>query len=259
MTQVHAIRPLGESDLAALRNRFDTLFAAWAQGWLAAGAGRVVSVRSCTAGAAVSDVWLSEAGVLLTAEAVALLWAPRVGLAQLGRACVLEGDKLLGDTRLDDVMADLGRGALDELVRSLVECPADASLSKVSVDALVPDDFGWDGVQATLQIGSTDVNCFFPRTVLTSWLTPLQTPAQRLRPIKLPASLGNTLCGVTAWSRPFDVLASDLLGLSPGNVLTMDQRLDTAFELRIPAHPELTLKAFPGRSGQALAVEVFQN
>jgi hypothetical protein len=245
--------------LAALGAWFHKLFAAWAHGWLAATERRVVSVSSCTASALATDIGSAEGGVLLAADTSALLWAPRNSLTQLGRACVMEGDKLLGDTRMDDVLAALGRSALGELAGSLAELPASQQLSEVGMDALAQGEFGVDGVQVKLQMGAAEISLYLSRSILSRWLTALQPSSQRLRAVKLPAYLGKTPFKVTAWSRPFGMPVTDFFGLVQGDIITMDQGLDTAFEFRIQDHPELTLKSYPGRSGQSLAVEVFEN
>lgn len=259
MTRVHPIRPLGESDLAALRVRFDKTFSTWAHDWIAVPGRRLASIFACTTEEALASIDPLEEGVVLAVDGSALLWAPRTNLIQLGRACVLEGDKLFGDTRLDEVMTDLGRSALCELLGSFADVSCGEAEVAVGVDALTPAHFGFSGVKIVLQIGTVDIFCFVARSVLTNWLAVRPQSVKRLLPVKLPERLGKKACKVTAQSSLFEVPAADFLALAPGDVLTLDQHLDTHFELRILDLPSVSLKSYPGRCGQVLAVEVFEN
>ena len=124
MSLTPTIRPLGDADLAALRSRFVQGFEVWAHQWLAATQLQVRSVQPCTRAMLESQVTklMSGAGLVLAMTNRAVAWSPRADLAQFGRNCVLQGDKLLGDTRLNDVFSELGRSALEQLLVSLADC-----------------------------------------------------------------------------------------------------------------------------------------
>lgn len=259
MTQVQSLRPLGDADLAALRARFEPLLAAWAQGWLASAQRPELSLQACSARAFGDALHAAADGTLLAAPATALAWLPQTGVLGLGRQCVLEGDKLLADTRLNDVLAALGHSALGDLVGRLLELSAAPALVPAATDALAQGQLGLDGVQLRLALGAADVVLYLPRAKLARWLPPLRAAGRRLSAVKLPANLGRTPVRLSVRSQPFEMQVTEFLKLAPGNVITLDQPLDSAFEVRVAGHPAITLKSYPGRRGPALAMEIFEN
>ncbi len=259
MTQEQTLRPLGDADLAALRARFEPVLAAWAQGWLASAQRPELSLQACSAGAFGVEIPAAADGTLLAATATTLAWLPHDGVLGVGRRCVLEGDKLLADTRLNDVLAALGRNALCDFVARLLDLPAAPDLTPVALDVLASDQWGFDGVKLRLALAATDVVLYLPRGVLARWLLPLRSASRRLGMVRLPASLGRAPVRLSVCSQAFEMPVTEFLKLTPGNVITLDQPLDSAFEVRVPGHPDIKLKSYPGRRGQALAMEIFEN
>ncbi len=260
MTSVQAIRPLGESDLAGLRAHFDAVLGAWARDWITPETViQILSVVSCKRSAHDADAMHDRAGFVLGSPGTVQVWSTHSSLERWARVFVLEGEKLSGDTRFESELSRLASCALADLVSRCIE--GDKPIELEASDPWVDEEFpwGWDGIQIALQVGEHFAECHFARESVSRWIEPMQSPTQRLRSVKLPASLGNSPCKVSVNSQSFEMLASDFLTMQVGSVLSMDQPLDSAFQATLPDHPGLLLKAYPGRTEQTLAVEIFGN
>jgi hypothetical protein len=251
---------LGESDLAALQAHFNFTLEAWAREWIPSETvPRALSVSSCRRSESDADQLQDRASFPLSAPGIAQVWSTQGSLERWGHVFVLEGDKLTGDTRFENEMSSLARGALTDFVNRSTEPPTPIELAVA--DPWVDDDsvWGWDGIQVALQVGEHFIECYFSRDSVSRWIKPMEVPTQRLGSVKLPASLSGTPYSLRVTSLPFDVLATDFLTMQVGAILTLDQPLDTAFLATLPSHTGIAWKAYPGRSGQTLAVEIFGN
>lgn len=257
MTAVVPFRPLGDTELRGLTRRLSEAANAWVSDWTATASCAVLSAVPCAVPSLTRMV--ASLDLVLSDERSAVLWWTRGNCTELGRACVLEGDQQKGDTRLDKVFGELGRSALSDLLGAWLAQPTAPALREIDPLDLRPGVLGADGVLVDLSVGGLKVSVFLARGALLTWLTSAPQPTARLRPVQLPARLTQTRYQVVARSRAFEISLGDVVTLSPGDVLNLGQRLDTPFEFCVFDHADIVLKAYPGRSGDYVAVEVFEN
>lgn len=257
MTTIVPIRPIAEIDLNAIRIEFQEKIDRWALAWLADAVPHIISLATCSLAELGEDVdartgvhiFEFDQSVLLITNGEVTLW--------LGRQCVINGERSIADTRIDDVLTELGRAALNDLVSGLAGVDGSAWSREIEKVEIFAHASSVAGVLLRVQIGEVTVSAFFPRQTIVGFMARLKRPSAKLKPVTLPKSLGKAKLTAVMQSAAFEMFTGDLLRLDVGDVVTLDQPLNAPFQLRLAEHPELSLKAYAGKMGETLAVEVF--